>query len=104
MEFRTLGGCKLGISRFPEFDYDAIGGAGNAVAVAEDGELSVEFEAESLYIPPLTSATTRFLGLPLPPFLKIEIVPERLQGVLNAQTGQAIILLSSRLLSSSHLS
>lgn len=89
VDFRTLAGCKLGISRYPDFDYDASGGAGTAAAAEEGEEILVTFDAGSLYIPPLMTATTRFLGLPLPPFLKIEIVPESFQGIINRETGQA---------------
>ncbi|XP_078447067.1 ATP-dependent Clp protease ATP-binding subunit [Wolffia australiana] len=88
VDFKTMGGCKLGISWYPEFDYDATGGAAMAMAEEEGKELAVEFEAASMYIPALASGTTRFLGLPLPPFLKIEIAPEKLQGIINTHTGQ----------------
>ncbi|CAA7391837.1 unnamed protein product [Spirodela intermedia] len=88
VDFRTLAGCKLGISRYPDFDYDASGGTGTAAAAEEGEEILVTFDAGSLYIPPLMTATTRFLGLPLPPFLKIEIVPENFQGIINRETGQ----------------
>ncbi|GMP70091.1 hypothetical protein CsSME_00029099 [Camellia sinensis var. sinensis] len=93
VKFRTLGGCKLGISRYPDFEYNAEGGTGTGTGLKIvdgdlDGEVSVNFDLETLYIPPLTSATTRFLGLPLPPFLKIDIVPELFRGIINQKSGK----------------
>uniref|UniRef100_A0A7N0URG6 Uncharacterized protein n=1 Tax=Kalanchoe fedtschenkoi TaxID=63787 RepID=A0A7N0URG6_KALFE len=89
VEFKTLGACKLGISRYPDFTYNAEKGRGDGLAtVTENENVSVSFDPRTLYIPPLTSATTKFLGLPLPPFLKIDIVPELLQGNINRQSGK----------------
>jgi hypothetical protein len=93
LKFKTLGGCKLGISRYPDFEYDAEGGigtgSGTKVRDSElNDEISVSFDIKTLYIPPLTSATTKFLGLPLPPFLKIDIVPEFFQGRIDRESGK----------------
>ncbi|KAK8537106.1 hypothetical protein V6N12_043282 [Hibiscus sabdariffa] len=92
VSFRTLGACKLGISRYPDFEYNAQGGTGTGtaskVADADADELSVDFDIQTLYIPPLTSSTTKFLGLPLPPFLKIDIVPQLFQGKINPESGK----------------
>lgn len=92
VEFKTLESCKLGISRYPDFEYDARGGTGTAFGAKrdsdEDKEVSVSFDLKSLYIPPLTSETTKFLGLPLPPRLKIDIVPQIFQGNINQESGQ----------------
>ncbi|GMI99574.1 hypothetical protein like AT5G62140 [Hibiscus trionum] len=91
VSFKTLGACKLGISRYPDFEYNAGGGTGTGTGskVADDAdELSVDFDVETLYIPPLTSSTTKFLGLPLPPFLKIDIVPQLFQGKINPESGK----------------
>lgn len=92
--FKTLGACKLGISRYPNFEYDAEGGTGTGTGtkLADGNEISVSFDIETLYIPSLTSATTKFLGLPLPPFLKIDIVPQLFQGNINQESGQVIKL------------
>ncbi|KAK3403855.1 hypothetical protein EUGRSUZ_K00215 [Eucalyptus grandis] len=83
VDFKTLGACKLGISRYPDFEYNAQGGTGRGQgSVASNGDLTreilVSFDLDTLYIPSLTSATTKFLGLPLPPFLKIDIAPQLL--------------------------
>ncbi|KAI3458206.1 hypothetical protein Pfo_014869 [Paulownia fortunei] len=93
VKFKTLGACKLGISRYPDFEYNADGGSGSGTAtkILEtdlNGEVSVDFNVKELYIPPLSTATTKFLGLPLPPFLKIDIVPEALQGKINQESGK----------------
>lgn len=93
VKFKTLGGCKLGISRYPDFEYNADGGKGTGTGrkIGDDdsnGEFSVGFDVRTLYIPPLMSATTRFLGLPLPPFLKIDIVPELFEGIINRKSGK----------------
>lgn len=95
VSFRTARDCKLGISRYPDFEYNAEGGRGkgSGAEVTEnlaDNELLVSFDLETLYIPPLTSSTTKFLGLPLPPFLKIDIVPLVFQGNINKESGKVI--------------
>ncbi|XP_065870496.1 uncharacterized protein [Euphorbia lathyris] len=91
VSFKTLGACKLGISRYPDFEYNAQGGTGTGTATATKkddmkDQVSVSFELDTLYIPPLTSATTKFLGLPLPPGLKIDIVPQLFQGSIDRET------------------
>ncbi|KAF2311849.1 hypothetical protein GH714_026998 [Hevea brasiliensis] len=93
VNFKTLGACKLGISRYPDFEYDAQGGTGTGTATRTkkgdlNDEISVSFDLKTLYIPPLTSATTRFLGLRLPPGLKIDVVPELFQGSIERDSGK----------------
>lgn len=96
VEFQTLSDCKLGISRYPDFSYNAKGGRGTAAGSrvespeesGEVGDIMVCFDVGTLYIPPLTIATTRFLGLPLPPLLRIQIVPEFLNGAVNRESGK----------------
>ncbi|TXG70842.1 hypothetical protein EZV62_005777 [Acer yangbiense] len=93
IKFKTLGACKLGISRFPDFEYDAQGGTGTGTGSDDDDDnnkeiIWVSFDLKTLYIPPLTSETTKFLGLPLPPLLKIDIVPQLFQGNINQKSGQ----------------
>ncbi|MED6219948.1 hypothetical protein PIB30_040493 [Stylosanthes scabra] len=93
VSFKTQRACKLGISRYPDFEYDAQGGIGTGsvakmVTNNSNDELLVSFDLETLYIPPLTSSTTKLLGLPLPPFLKIDIVPEAFQGTINQESGK----------------
>ncbi|KAL3714124.1 hypothetical protein ACJRO7_006117 [Eucalyptus globulus] len=93
VDFKTLGACKLGISRYPDFEYNAQGGTGRGQgSVASNGDLTreilVSFDLDTLYIPSLTSATTNFLGLPLPPFLKIDIVPQLFEGKICEESGK----------------
>ncbi|KAL1555055.1 hypothetical protein AAHA92_15539 [Salvia divinorum] len=89
VNFKTLGACKLGISRYPDFDYNAAGGAGSGTATKlSNGQVSVEFDVKKLYIPPLSTATTTFLGFPLPPLLKIDILPLAFRGEINLESGK----------------
>ncbi|XP_010255555.1 PREDICTED: uncharacterized protein LOC104596192 [Nelumbo nucifera] len=100
VKFKTLRGCKLGISRYPDFEYNAEGGTGTGTGLKSDSglpnEISVSFDLQTLYIPPLASSTTKFLGLPLPPFLKIDIVPELFQGTINEETGKVDLEFKAR--------
>ena len=93
ISFKTKKGCKLGISRYPSFEYDAEGGIGNGFGAKTNNNILVSFDIETLYIPSLTSSTTKFLGLSLPPFLKIDIVPEAFQGSINHESGKVINIL-----------
>ncbi|XP_042454100.1 uncharacterized protein LOC122038422 isoform X1 [Zingiber officinale] len=89
IKFETLRGCKLGISRYPDFEYNAEGGIGTATAAGTGGDaLQVSFDITTLHIPPLSGTTTKFLGLPLPPFLNIVITPELFQGTISRVTGK----------------
>ena len=53
------------------------------------GLLNVSFDPKSLIIPPITYATSTVLGIPIPPPLKIEIIPEKLSGTIDPETGEA---------------
>ncbi|KAF3433039.1 hypothetical protein FNV43_RR24141 [Rhamnella rubrinervis] len=93
VKFKTLKACKLGIAQYPDFEYNAEGGTGtgsgtNVTESSLNNEILVSFDLKTVYIPPLTSATTKFLGLPLPPFLKIDIVPELFQGRISKESGK----------------
>lgn len=93
-QLTTLAGCQLAIGRYPRFAYNASGGGGlsQPQAAASPGSATgLAFAADALNIPPLDWRSTRFLGLPLPPGLSITIVPEQLQGELDA-TGQGVEL------------
>ncbi|PKA47751.1 hypothetical protein AXF42_Ash014528 [Apostasia shenzhenica] len=102
VRFQTLEACKLGIGRYPDFDYDAKGGCGTARGEAAEGTsagdraLMAAFDVDELYIPPLTGKTTRFLGLPLPPLLKIDIAPEVLQGTICRDSGKVELQFRAR--------
>ncbi|KAL4535709.1 hypothetical protein Ndes2437A_g06406 [Nannochloris sp. 'desiccata'] len=87
----TLSDCKLAVSVYPTFGYNA-GGGGGAGTVTQDpstGLLNVVFDPETLVIPPITSATSTVLGIPIPPPLKIAIVPKKLEGTIDPETGEA---------------
>lgn len=91
IEFKTLESCGLGIASYPDFKYNAQGGKGIGKGTntqGSKGETMVDFDVKTLYIPPLTTATTKFLGLPLPPFLRIDIVPQLFKGSINSESGQ----------------
>ncbi|KAL0548617.1 hypothetical protein IC582_013072 [Cucumis melo] len=101
VHFKSLTACKLGISRFPDFRYNAEGGTGTgSVKIHDDNSSSsrllVSFDVGTLYIPPLTTQTTKFLGLPLPPFLKIDILPEFFQGSINQESGKVELEFESK--------
>lgn len=103
VSFKTLEACKLGISSYPDFVYNARGGmgVGSGRRNGQDGlksEISVCFDVNELYIPPLMSETTRFLGLPLPPFLKIDIVPELFQGRIDQESGEVELQFNAKFL------
>lgn len=103
VSFKTQRACKLGISRYPDFEYDAEGGMGTGSGAKVTGNLSnsdllVSFDLQTLYIPPLTSSTTKFLGLPLPPFLRIDIVPEAFQGNINQESGKVDLVFKAKFL------
>ncbi|KAF3787991.1 hypothetical protein EJ110_NYTH18802 [Nymphaea thermarum] len=89
IKFQSLNSCSLGIARYPDFAYNAEGGTGTATGRrTSTGKILATFDITTLYIPPLEAATTRFLGLPLPPFLKIEIVPRVFTGEIEEETGK----------------
>jgi len=93
----TLPGCGLVIGRYPRFRYNAAGGMAQASAVpGAGGTLQLSFPAEHTRIPALCSHTTRFLGLPLPPGLRISIEPDRLEGVLDPASGAVELAFEAR--------
>ncbi|KAL8553623.1 hypothetical protein ACS0TY_002073 [Phlomoides rotata] len=97
VKLKTLGDCKLGVSIYPDFEYNADGGAGSGTATRDGCKLVfVNFDVEKLYIPPLSTLTTKLLGLPLPPFLKIDIVPDSLHGNIDQQSGKVDLKLRAK--------
>ena len=82
--------CQLAVSIYPTFAYDASGGGGTGTATTTtDTTQHIVFDPATLRIPPLDYRSTRLFGIPLPPPLKIDIVPRALQGEVNTATGQA---------------
>ncbi|MCO5600701.1 hypothetical protein L7F22_054816 [Adiantum nelumboides] len=99
IEIRTLRDCKLGIAMYPDFVYNAEGGGGPGSAEElPDGRLAVNFDIESLYIPTVEWRTTKFLGLPLPPFLCIQVVPQLLKGYIDRSRGKVELEFSANFL------
>ncbi|KAL3681710.1 hypothetical protein R1sor_024666 [Riccia sorocarpa] len=89
VQLLTLNGCGLGVARYPDFVYNAGGGGGSGVAQElSDGRTLLQFDPLKLKIPPVNTSTTTLLGLPMPPGLKIEIVPKSLEGYLERRTGK----------------
>jgi hypothetical protein len=86
---RTLRDCQLAVSVYPTFDYNASGGGGVGTVKQEGDLLRVTFDPASLQIPAIQYSTTAVLGVPIPPPLKIEIRPRRLEGTVNPATGEA---------------
>lgn len=86
----TLSDCSLAVSIYPTFSYNASGGGGVGRIVSQDGDIAtVEFDIESLSIPPIDYRSTKVLGIPIPPPLSIQIVPKELKGNVNMKTGEA---------------
>ena len=94
----TEAGCALAIGAYPRFQYNGRGGGGVGRAMEPLGEgwQALEFDPGSLVIPPLSRQTTRFLGLPLPPGLRIAIQPESLAGRWHPERGQVELWFEAR--------
>ena len=90
---KSLKGCRLKIGLYPSFNYNASGGGGKAILIPnkKNNLLQVSFLSEHFSIPALTSRTTRFLSLPLPPGLKIKISMHQLEGTINKQSGEVLL-------------
>ncbi len=86
----TLRDCSLAVSIYPTFAYNATGGGGRGRVLEVNGDvLTVEFDATSLNIPPIDYRSTKVVGVPIPPPLKIEILPKSLKGTIDVRTGEA---------------
>lgn len=85
----TLSDCSLAVSVYPKFSYNASGGGGRGRVVSQEGDiLHVEFDANTLNIPPIDYASTKVIGVPIPPPLQIRIIPKELKGTVNRRTGE----------------
>lgn len=92
MVLRTRKGCGLGVSRYPDFVYNAEGGGGSGNALQmPDGRWHVQFDASEVTIPAVGYNTTTLLGVPLPPPIRIDIVPDMLQGIVDRDSGKVCI-------------
>ena len=98
MQLRSLDGCRLSIGRYPAFEYNARGGGGKGrlASTKQENILHINFSSETFVIPPLTWRTTKFLYLPLPPGLKIEMSMDKLEGTINRISGEVVLDFESR--------
>ena len=81
MQLKSLEGCRLKIGSYPPFSYNAYGGGGTGTLLTsqKNNILSLHFSSKTFSIPPLTSQTTKFLFIPLPQGLKIEMSMDKLE-------------------------
>ena len=100
MQLKSLKGCRLKIGKYPPFTYNADGGGGKAkfLSNSKDNLLHVSFSSKTFSIPPITSKTTRFLSLPLPPCLKINMSMDQLDGTINKNSGEVLLKFESKFL------
>jgi hypothetical protein len=101
----TLPGCALVIGRYPRFAYNAAGGMarGTGAPGSSDQQRINFFPPNRVSIPALCTSTTRFLGLPLPPGLRIGIEAEKLEGVLDRSSGSVQLQFAARFCFELHL-
>ena len=100
MQLKSLDGCRLTIGKYPSFSYNAYGGGGEATLLPyqKSNLLHISFSPKTFSIPPLTSKSTKFLSLPLPPGLKIEMSMDQLKGTVNKKSGEVLLKFESKFL------
>lgn len=93
-------GCRLAIGAYPPFDYDATngGGEGTLSPSNEDGKQNLYFNPKKLIIPNLSWQTTKILGLPIPPGLKITVKTKKLEGFLSKNNEELSLNFDARFL------
>ena len=98
MQLKSLAGCRLRIGSYPPFTYDASGGGGIAILhpSQKNNIIKLSFSSKNFSIPPLTSRTTKFLSLPLPPGLIIRMSMDQLEGTINKQSGEILLKFESK--------
>ena len=98
MQLKSLDGCRLAIGKYPSFSYNAYGGGGEAELLPNQKSnlLHISFSSKTFSIPPLTSKTTRFLSLPLPPGFKIEMSMDQLEGTIDKNSGEVLLKFKSK--------
>ena len=89
MYLRSLDKCLLRIGSYPPFEYDATNGGGAAFILSKEQATTkyLRFDSNTFKIPPLTWKNTKFLCLPFPPGLKIEMLMDKLAGTWDHATG-----------------
>ena len=100
MKLKSLEECKLKIGSYPPFSYNACGGGGKGILLPskKNNELYLNFPSKTFSIPPLTSKTTKFLSLPLPPGFKIEMSMDKLEGTIDQNSGEVLLKFESKFL------
>ena len=100
MHLRSLDGCRLAIGSYPHFTYNATNGGGKATISSIEGDdiFHLKFLPKDFSIPPLTYQTTKFLNLPLPPGLRIEMHMHKLEGSINKTSGEVLLNFESEFL------
>ena len=100
MQLKSLEGCRLEIGSYPPFYYNACGGGGKGTLLSsqKNNILYLRFSSKTFSIPPLTSQTTKFLSLPLPPGLKIKMSMDQLEGTINKKSGEVLLKFESKFL------
>ena len=100
MQLKSLDGCLLRIGLYPPFIYNANGGGGKATLLPnqKNNLIHISFSSKTFSIPPLTSRTTKFLSLPLPPGLKIEMSMDQLEGTIDRKSGEVLLKFESKFL------
>mmetsp|Transcript_122478 Transcript_122478/g.212345 ORF Transcript_122478/g.212345 Transcript_122478/m.212345 type:complete len:387 (-) Transcript_122478:1113-2273(-) len=80
----------LGVSRWPDFDYNATGATtlGFLGAARDDGRLAIELDMTTFQGPSVCGATTKVFGVPLPPGINIDICPVSLKGSVDPCSGE----------------
>tara|TARA_B100000214_G_scaffold249348_1_gene183181 strand:+ start:238 stop:768 length:531 start_codon:yes stop_codon:yes gene_type:complete len=98
MELRSLDGCLLQIGKYPPFTYNAYGGGGKATLHKnpKNNLIHLSFSPKTFSIPSLTSKTTKFLSLPLPPGFKIEMRMDKLEGTIDQNSGEVLLKFESK--------
>ena len=98
MQLKSLDGCRLTIGSYPPFAYNASGGGGIGTLLPSRTPhiLRLRFSSEIFSIPPLTSRTTKFLSIPLPPGIKIEMSMDKLEGTIDKNSGEILLTFQSK--------
>ncbi len=98
MQLKSLDGCRLKIGSYPPFTYNANGGGGKATLLPSPNNkiLCLRFSSKTFSIPSLTSRTTKFLSLPLPPGLKIDMSLDNLEGTIDINSGEVLLKFESK--------
>ena len=99
MELKSLEGCRLKIGKYPPFTYNAYGGGGKATLISNQKNklLHISFSSKTFSIPSLTSKTTRFLSLPLPPGFKLKMSMDILEGTVDKNSGDVLLKFESKI-------